>query len=696
MRKPMNKLSRLINPRHIAFVGGAQIAGPVRACQRAGYAGEIFVVNPFHAEIEGVECMPRIEQLPFAPDAALVGLSAERSIEAIAALSDRKAGGAVIISSGFAELGEDGASRQAALVAAAGDMALLGPNCMGVLNQFEGAAIWGDDNHIERQEGPAAAIISQSGALLIGMTNVEQAFPLGYAISTGNQAVTGMAECLDAVLEDDRIKAIGLYLEGMDDGEALGRACLAAFNKNVPIVALKGGDQQAGAEVALSHTASMIVERHMWEAFCDRFAVVEVSSPKALVETLKLLTIGGVPAGNNVSIISYSGGLNGLAATRAGTLGLNLPSPTDGNRQYLQNSLPETVAIANPLDLNIPFQSKTGISLSDRAGVARAIEAFAGEVSDQIIFFIDVPRPGAGNLDKVWQDSLEAMIDVTEKLKVPCNVAGILPEGLGAEFRSHLMRNGVAALSGFCEAMEALSVSVKIAKIRRQRAGITAPAPLYTGRANCGGVMLDEAQSKAELARHGLVSPVREVVKIEEAGATGARLGFPVVLKVLSNTIAHKARVGGVRLGLCTPDEVEAAARQMAQQVCAAEDGHTVLRVLVEKMIANVETEIIIGIKSHPALGLAMLIGRGGGDVEANSSFETLLLPPDGANLAMAIGRLGVKHHQALAKAAHAIAAYADAARDRLVTLDVNPLILTSHGEAIAADALVVLAAKGD
>ncbi len=690
------RLSRMLRPQSIAFVGGSQVAGAIRACRRGGYTGEMWVVNPIAGEIEGIACVPYIEDLPQAPDAAVIGLSAERSIEAVRALAKAGAGGSVVMVSGFAEMKGDGTARQRALVEAAGDMPMIGPNCMGVLNQFDAAAVWGDDNHIERPEGKAAAIVSQSGALLIGITNVERAFPLGYAISTGNQAVIGMADCIEGVLADDRVNAIGLYVEGLDDGEAMGRACLAAMAKGVPVVALKGGDQAAGAEVAVSHTASMVVERDMWEAFCTRYGVVEVTSPKALVETLKLLSIAGMPKSNRVSILSYSGGLNGLAATRAGPLGLKLPNPAPENTAKLREVLPETVVVANPIDLNIPYRAKTGISMQDTTGVADAIVAFAEGVSDQVVFFIDVPRGDAAGLDRVWCDSLEALIEVREKLGLPVSVAGILPEGLEAGFRAHMARNGIAPLLGFAETMEALSVSAKLAAIHAAKDEHGGPGPLFEGHGYEKGHILDEAASKRALQAFGLMTPDFAAVTLEDAPDAAEELGYPVALKVLSTAIAHKARVGGVRLNLHDAEEVRQAAGRMAREVAEAPGGHEVARVLVERMVDGVAAEIIIGIKRHPALGMALMIGLGGAAAEQIARFETLLLPLEDHVLDAALARLGHRDHAGLRRAAKAVADYAGANQDRIVSLDVNPVILTAAGEAMAADALIILAGAED
>lgn len=252
-------LDRLLRPRHIAYIGGSQVAGPLALSQRAGFSGDLWVVNPHRDEIGGLQTFARIEDLPQAPDAALIALSPGGSIEAIAELAASGAGGAVCMAAGFAELGESGVNLQQQLQQVAGDLAVVGPNCMGVLNLFEGAAIWGSGGNIERPDQAGAAIISQSGAFLYGITNVEQGFPLGYAISTGNQAIVDIADCIESVITDNRVHAIGFYLEGLDDGAALGNACWHAQEKGIPLIAMKGGDTAAAESVAISHTSAMVV-----------------------------------------------------------------------------------------------------------------------------------------------------------------------------------------------------------------------------------------------------------------------------------------------------------------------------------------------------------------------------------------------------------------------------------------------------
>ncbi|MCP4469975.1 MAG: acetate--CoA ligase family protein [Gammaproteobacteria bacterium] len=413
--KRQRNLNRLLRPRHIAYIGGGQVEGAVTASREAGFDGEIWVVNPVRDEIGGLSCYARIEDLPRAPDAALIAMSAERSIEAVAAL----------------------------------------------------AAL-------------AAAIVSQSGAFLYGITNVEQGFPLGYAISTGNQAVVDVADCIESVLADERVRAIGIYIEGLDDGAALGRACWHALEKGIPVIALKGGDTAAAETVAISHTSAMVVERDLWRAFCRRYAVVGVSTPKAMVEALKFLTIGGVPRGNRLSAITVSGGLNSLIVAGMPELGIELRQPESANAEVMRALLPDIVPVANPLDLNLPWASKTGMSLQDGEQIADCLEQLTDGVADMACFFLDVPRPDALGSDRAWYPAMEAMAQVAERHDIPCAVAGILPEGLVPDLRKHLIDLGIAPLLGFSDALEALAVAARISAAQSLNADREAPGELLT------------------------------------------------------------------------------------------------------------------------------------------------------------------------------------------------------------------------
>jgi acyl-CoA synthetase (NDP forming) len=676
--KRQDNLNRLLRPRHIAYIGGGQVEGAVTASREAGFDGEIWVVNPVRDEIAGLPCYARIEDLPQAPDAALVAMSADRSIEALAALAALGAGGAVCMAAGFAELGVSGNSLQQQLIDAAGDLAIIGPNCMGVFNLFDAASIWGAGGRFERPRARGAAIVSQSGAFLYGITTVEQGFPLGYAISTGNQAVIDVADCIESLLADERVRAIGIYLEGLDDGAALGRACWRAFEKGIPVIALKGGDTADAETVAISHTSAMVVERDLWRAFCQRYAVVGVSTPKAMVEALKFLTIGGVPRGNRLSAITVSGGLNSLIVANMPELGIELRQPSSANAEAMRVQLPDIVPVANPLDMNLPWASKTGMSLQDGEQIADCLTHLTDGVADMACFFLDVPPPDALGSDRDWYPAMEAMAQVSETHGIPCAVAGILPEGLVPDLRKHLIELGIAPLLGFSDALEALAVAVRIGVAQRSKVDLEAPGELLGDPENVVGdrssFVLDEAESKSALIEHGLKTPVFEVTDAEQVAAKALDIGYPVALKLLSGEISHKAKMGGVRLALDSEKALQSAVDEI-RQAGLRYNGQAVERFLVEAMIDSPCAEYIIGIKRQAALGLALMIGRGGVGVENIERHATVLLPLVETDLAAAMERIGLvaatPGYGALLTAIHAVAAYALEHAGRLQSLDV-------------------------
>ncbi|MEM7116031.1 MAG: acetate--CoA ligase family protein [Chloroflexota bacterium] len=697
-KKRRQNLGRLLRPRHIAFIGGSQAAGAMAACQRAGYAGQIWAVNPRREEINGVRCVANVADLPEPPDASLIALSPTLTIDVVQQLAGIAAGGAVCMAAGFAELGGVGTELQAKLVAVSGELAVLGPNCMGLLNQFEGAAVWGSDNHLERVEGNGAAFITQSGALLFGISNIEQVFPLGYGISTGNQAVIDSADCIHAVLDDNRVRAIGLYLEGLEDGNALGEACQRALEKGIPIVALKGGDTPAGEAVALSHTGAMVVERDLWDAFAKRYGIVEVSTPKALVETLKLLTVCGLPQGNRLSVVTFSGGMNGIISAQAPRHGLQLPQPQPQNATKLRKKMPPIVPIANPLDLNLPWRSKTGMSMENGRSIAEGIVNLAEGVADTVVFFVDVPRPDKNRLDADWLPSVEGMAHVRNTLQIPTVVAGIMPEGLDVGLRKRLLNMGIAPLLGYRNALEAFATAAKLATVHQAKKNQPAPAPLLTAAQpqENSAQLLDEATSKEMLAPYGLQMPNRWVGSAKNAPSAAEKIGFPVVAKIVSTEIAHKAKVGGVKLGLKSADAVAQAVADIGAAIAAS--GFSADAFLLEQMIDQPIAEYIVGVKRHSALGLALMIGRGGTSVETLRNYATILLPLDALELNAALAAIGVqpdtRGYQALRQAIVTVAAFATEQHKKLVTLDVNPVIVTANGQAVAADALIVLAAS--
>lgn len=472
-------LRRLMQPRHITFVGGSHLERVVGLCRDNGFSGRMSIINPRYQTLAGITCVASAAELDEAPDAAFVAMSNQLTLEAVEALSKRGAGGVICHATGYGETGGEGIEAQNALIEASGDMALIGPNCMGLINAFDNCAMWGEYTPSEPIDDNGVALISQSGAFLYGLLSAERAFPLGYAASVGNQAVIDSADILDAVLDDPRVRAVGIYAEGLPDGPALSAALAKAMEKGTPVVLLRGGGTAASAERSLSHTGNLAVPNDFWDALIRRYAQIQVESPKQLIEATKLLAVTGVPRGNRIFVATYSGAAGTLLAEQAPQRGLQLEQMSAARVEQLRPTLPHFVTISNPFDVNLPWRSETKVSLDNPQSIAECLEIACRDITDTFVFMLDIPRQGTGG-DVPWLPTIDAMILLRERLDIPVVVSPLIPEGLEPYLREKLLAAGIAPLTGFSETLDALGAA---AAYGAERAAITATsAPIMTTR----------------------------------------------------------------------------------------------------------------------------------------------------------------------------------------------------------------------
>ncbi|HXZ08135.1 MAG TPA: CoA-binding protein, partial [Paraburkholderia sp.] len=342
-------LRRLLNPSSIAFVGGRGIARAVQRCRDFGFTGDIWLVNPSHAEISGVHCHASVAALPHAPDATFVAVPAAQAVEVVRELAAYGAGGVIVYASGFAETGAEGAVLQQSLIEAAGDMAVLGPNCYGLLDGLHGSGLWPVAHGTGRVEA-GVAVITQSGNLAYNLSMSTRGVPFAYLVSVGNQAMIDCALLIEAFLDDPRVRAIGLHIEGLKHVGAFSEAAARALACGVPIVALKSGVSKLGAQLALSHTSSLAGPDALYDALFKRLGIIRAKDPVGMVETLKLLSLSGVPKSNTLAALATSGGDAGLIADLAEEHDIAFPSVTAHGHASLAKILPQYANIANPLD----------------------------------------------------------------------------------------------------------------------------------------------------------------------------------------------------------------------------------------------------------------------------------------------------------------------------------------------------------
>lgn len=690
-----HNLQRLLKPRHIVFVGGNNLQDAIRSTEAIGFAGDIWVVNPKYETIAGRHCYRSIAELPAVPDAAFVAVNSELTVGVIKDLAAAGAGGAICYAAGFAETGPDGERLQQDLVAAAGNMALVGPNCYGILNYLDGAAMW-PDRHGGKRVDKGVAIISQSGNVALNLTMTERSCPIGYVISVGNQAVLGVGDYIEALLEDKRISAIGIYLEGLNDVAAFARAAARALQKGVPIIVLKAGTSTLGIQLTMSHTSSLAGSDEMYQALFHRLGVIRVDSLTHLLETLKLCAITGPALGNDLAILTCSGGDSAISADLSESAGVNLPALTAEQTADLRAQLPGFATISNPLDYNTSIWGKPD-------ELERCFSTVMnGARFDAVLLVLDFPRVDTGDT-RPWQDAIDAIIRASKASGKLAAVASTIPELLPEHARETLAANGVVPLQGIWRALKALGDTAWYTQRRTEVLAAGGVEKLFLnppGAAVQGDRLLDEWDSKRALAAYGLPIPAANLVKADEAAQAASALGFPVVLKIVSDKVPHKTEAGAVKLNLKNTTEVSDAASAIARNVSGIAGAGD--RFLVERMMGGAVAELIIGLKRDPQFGLALVLGSGGILVELIKDSTVLLLPTSREDVAKALASLRgyrllqgfrgrpVGDVEAVISAVMAVADYAQAHQHSLLEVDINPLLVLPAGQGVvAADALI-------
>jgi acyl-CoA synthetase (NDP forming) len=683
------RVRRLLNPRSIAVVGGRAAEVAVQQCRAIGYAGDLWPVNPSREQMGGVSCFTDLAALPGVPDAAFVSVNRERSIEVVAELARLGVAGVVCHASGYAEDGAEGASLQRELVAAAGEMALVGPNTLGFVNYLDGAALWPEQQGGERVSS-GVALIAQSGNITENLTMQRRSLPVATLVTIGNSAVTGVVELVEAMLDDPRITAIGLCLEEIPEVAAFSRVAIEALRRRVPLVALKSGSSELGAQVTLSHTSSLADSDVLVDALFDRLGIARVQDVETLLETLKLMHVHGCRPGRRITSASCSGGEAALMADLAHRVGLDMPALDQQTVARLRDVLGERVAVRNPLDYHTYIWG-------DGDRLTECFTSLLDAGLDHHLLMLDFPRADRCDVDE-FETTVAAFESAQRKTGARACVVSSLPESMPEETGRRLLAAGIAPMQGIGSCLSAIAAADRVGVAQ---AGVETILPLPAlGSPPAGAVVAwDEVEAKAALATYGVPVPASAVADhVDQLPALATGLGFPVVLKAVSAGIAHKSDVGGVAIDLGTEDAVRRAAAGMAGQA-SSDPGQ---RFLVEQMVGGAVLELLVGVQRDARLGLGLTLGAGGILVELVDDTATLLLPATRAEIRAALTGLRVgpvlegfrgrnADLDAVVAAVEAIAAFATDHADRLVELEVNPLLVLPEG-AMAVDALIRLA----
>ncbi|MBC7280098.1 acetate--CoA ligase family protein [Hoeflea sp.] len=675
-------LSRLLRPRSIALFGGGWAVNVVAQLKKSGFDGEIWPVNPKRADILGVPCLASIHDLPSAPDASFIGVNRDATIEVVEKLSAMGAGGATCFASGFLESEAEtagGAELQTRLIAAAGDMPILGPNCYGLLNYLDNVTLW-PDQHGGLPVDSGVAIVAQSSNIAINMTMQARGLPIAYVVAAGNQAQVGASDIAAGLLDDDRVTAIGLYLEGFGDIRALEAFAAKARAKRKPVVAIKIGRSDKARAATMTHTASLAGSAAAGSALLRRLGIIEVETIAVFLETLKLLHMIGPLPGASVCSVSCSGGEASLMADLSGGTLIDFTDFESGQRAALKAELGPIVTIANPLDYHT-------FIWGDTPRMTRVFSTVMSGSFDLSVFVLDMPR--ADRCDPSgYQCAVDAILAAKAATGARVAVLASLPENMSDHFTRAFMEGGIAVLHGMSEGIAAISAAIAAGRLDKD-----APQPLVLATEAAGSPsILSEAASKQALAAFGLGVPRSVAARsVEELIARASGLNYPLALK--GTGVAHKSEAGLVALNIGDPAQLEAAARNMQD---------TATGFLAEEMIVGGVAEVLVGITRDPTGAFLLTLGAGGVLTEILGDTASLLLPVNRSGIRMALQSLRIAplfsgyrgkpavDMDALCDAVLSICHYAAAHADRVVELEVNPLI-ARNGDAVAVDALIRL-----
>ena len=682
----MNKgnLRRLISPKSIAVVGNRGANFAIKESIKLGFNKQIWAIHPSLDSLEGIKCFRDIKDLPEAPDATFIAVNAETAIDVVSDLKLMGGGGAVLYASGFGEVGEEGFKRNQRLIKAADGMPLIGPNCYGFINSLDGIALWPDVHGCEPvTEG--VAIITQSGNIGLNMTMQSSGLQIAYMFTLGNQTNTNIADIIHAMLDDSRVNAIGLHIEGISDVESFDVAARRAQKMKVPIIAIKSGKTKASAKIALSHTSSLTGSDELYSVFFERLGVARVDTVPEFLETLKLISVLGVIKHNGVASMSCSGGEAGMMADLIDGMEITFPSLTKSHKARVKQTLNEYVEVDNPLDYHT-------FIWGDRK---RTSECFKAMISDRFaatMLLLDWPKTQESE-QKDWDSTLLALSDAISGTSEKAIVLASMDDCMPKRIIEECLNLGIAPMIGLDICLKALNHSYKIGQAFARK-----PMPeikiLHTHSENKINKQLTEFEGKQLLMKYGIPIPKGLLVKnLTEALKAAEDITYPVTLKVSVTKLSHKTELGGVRLNIQNSIMLEEACNDLFKISSV---------LLIEKMIEGSVCELIIGIDHDPTFGKHIIIGAGGIFVELLKDSSVLIFPVSREDIQQAFSKLKV--YKLLQGYRGDLKGDIEAVIDAVMSvielikvndveeLDINPLlVLKEKNGVVAADTLIRL-----
>lgn len=699
VQQPGAGLDALFKARSIAVVGASddqtKIGGrPVWFLRKYGYQGAVYPVNPKGGTIQGLPAYARIDDLPSAPDMAILAVPAEHAVQAMQQCADKGVRAVIVLSSGFAESGEEGAARQAELVriARAHTMRLLGPNCLGVVSVADGVV--GSFTIVLEQSMPPAGnvgIVSQSGNIgSFVMQNIaRRGLGVSRFIATGNEADVDVADGIAALADDEATQVILCCMETCRDAGRLTWALDRARHNRKPVVVIKIGSTESGQAAAASHTGALAGADNVIDAVFRRYGALRVHSIEELLEighAVSLLGTSRLPQGPRVTLVAASGGFGIMMADATTRAGLVLPELSVDTKARIQAVLP-LAGTNNPVDASAQMSSRPDI-------LHGILSALVEEPrTDATLLFLSLSLYNS-RLRGVYMEALAKV-----RASRPDRLLAIISAG-PADAVAEINALGIPVFASIDSAAKGLASLVALGQLTALDAAPAYDGPRMPLDAAAFG---NEVVAKRVLAHAG-VSVLQEAIvrSADEAAEQAVQLGLPVVLKIVSPDIAHKTEVGGVLLNLETAQAVQQAYEQIMANVARKVPHARIEGVLVTPM-AKGGVELIMGISRDPVFGPVVMVGMGGIHAEVLKDIAVQVAPVSQDDALRMIRSLrmfpildGARGQpkadiQAAAQTLVRLSEFACRHAANVAEIDMNPVLVRPLGQGVVVlDALMV------
>ena len=707
-------LRALLVPKSVAVVGASERPGPGRQVienlHQLGYDGSIIAVNPNYDRVLSHPCFPSLE----------AAVKAHHEVDMVAILLGREALPSILeeagsigvpaawtFASGFAEAGEDGKTLQNTLksICTRYGIALCGPNCVGFLNPVARIAAYSAPIPPQLSAGKVGAVV-QSGSICLALANSDRGIGYSLLVSSGNEAVIDSSDYLAYLLEDPNTEVLLAFIEQLRRPQRFLAVAKRAQEVGKPIIVLKVGRSEMAQRAAVAHTGALAGSDAVYSAIFRKYGIIRVDNLNEMLETAEAFVHlrDCLPPGNRIGMITVSGGEIGLVGDLAAGLNLEFPEWPDAAKAAFSASLPAYTSVTNPLDAWGSGRIEETYPL--------CIEAAATDDIDVIVISQDAPPGMAPAQIDQYRVVAEASARTHRLTGKPIVAVSHLAGGLDKTLQAQFSKGGVPLLQGTRDALRAVDHLVSY----RQMSQATLPETPMVRKRRASDLLekrygvMTEFDSKRVFTAYGIPCP-REVLcqSAEEVLARAKDIGFPVVLKVLSPEIPHKADAGLVVLNIRSEAELHQAYETLYQQALSVVAKRSIVGILVQEMVVESVAEVIVGISRDPDFGPVIVVGLGGKMVEllGDSAVGIPPLAEDEVYKLVEHTKVGKLLREGRGGSSSELRALVDVVLqvseialdwgDYICALDINPLLVLPAGQGvIAVDGLIEMVSQNE